>query len=348
MSKTENEPLVSIIILNYNAGELLLNCVESVLKTRYNNFEVILVDNDSKDNSHRKCKEKFEKIQLIENKENLGYCEGNNIGLRQAKGEFIVILNPDTIVDSDWLVHLIDAYNKFGSGLYQPKLVSNSSRDKFNSAGNMIQLFGFGYSRGKGDIDNGQFDKDETVGYASGACLFSSNKVLSELGFFDSFLFAYHDDLDLGWRAAMQGIKSYYIPRSIVYHEESFSFKWSAFKFYLLERNRHYCILTHYSHNTFFKLLPSLVIVEIITFIFYLSKGMIKEKIKAYYDIIKNQSKIKSKYLELQKNRTISDKEIIKNFHDEIFVPQEVSNSFANKAFNKIIRSLSLLSRRII
>lgn len=140
MSKTENEPLVSIIILNYNAGELLLNCVESVLKTRYNNFEVILVDNDSKDNSHRKCKEKFEKIQLIENKENLGYCEGNNIGLRQAKGEFIAILNPDTIVDSDWLVHLIDAYNKFGSGLYQPKLVSNSSRDKFNSAGNIIHL----------------------------------------------------------------------------------------------------------------------------------------------------------------------------------------------------------------
>ncbi len=268
--------------------------------------------------------------------------------MRQAKGEFIVILNPDTIVDSDWLSYLIEAYNKFGRGLYQPKLVSNSSRNKFNSAGNMIQIFGFGYSRGKGDIDQGQFDKEETVGYASGACLFSSHQVLSELGFFDSFLFAYHDDLDLGWRGAMQGIKSYYIPRSIVYHEESFSFKWSSFKFFLLERNRHYCLLTHYSHNTFFKLLPSIVIVEIITFIFYLSRGMLKAKIKAYGDIIKNRSKIQSKYSELQKNRNTSDKEIIKNFQDEIFVPKEVSNNFSNKLFNKLIRFLSLLSRRII
>ena len=66
------KPLVSIIILNYNAGELLINCVESVFQTKYSNFEVIVVDNISSDNSHKKCKEKFEKIQLIENSKNYG------------------------------------------------------------------------------------------------------------------------------------------------------------------------------------------------------------------------------------------------------------------------------------
>ena len=94
----KNEPLVSIIVLNYNAGELLIECVESIFNSNYNNLEVIVVDNISKDNSHIECKEKFQKIKFIENKENLGYCEGNNVGIREAIGEFLVILNPDVIV----------------------------------------------------------------------------------------------------------------------------------------------------------------------------------------------------------------------------------------------------------
>ena len=96
-----SQPLVSIIILNYNAGQLLFDCCESILKTNYNKFEIIVVDNASVDESHRKCKEKFEEIRLIENEKNLGYCEGNNIGIKNAKGDMIVILNPDTIVEPD-------------------------------------------------------------------------------------------------------------------------------------------------------------------------------------------------------------------------------------------------------
>ena len=120
-----SKPLISIIILNFNAGDLLLNCVNSVFKSTYTNFEVIIVDNVSKDNSHIRCKEKFEKIQLIENKENLGYCEGNNVGIRNAKGDFILILNPDTVVEPNWLEHLLNAYKSFGEGLYQPKHLFN-------------------------------------------------------------------------------------------------------------------------------------------------------------------------------------------------------------------------------
>ena len=87
-------------------------------------MEVIVVDNASKDQSHLKCKEKFNKIHLIENKENFGYCEGNNVGIRQAKGDFVVILNPDTIVSTNWLTELMSAYNIIGEGLYQPTVSS--------------------------------------------------------------------------------------------------------------------------------------------------------------------------------------------------------------------------------
>lgn len=349
MNTNENYPLVSIIILNYNAGQLLLDCVNSILNTNYPAYEIILVDNASKDSSHKKCKEKFPQINLIENTKNLGYCEGNNIGIRLAKGEFVVILNPDTLVDPNWLKELITAYKKNGEGLYQPKFLTTTDHNILMSTGNMIQLFGFGYSRGKGEQDKGTFDKLERIGYASGTCLFTATKIMQKLGMFDPFLFAYHDDLDLGWRAAMQNIPSYYVPSSIVYHPpEGFSFKWIPFKYYLLERNRQYCLLTHYARSTFYKMLPSLLLVEIAVFFFYWKKGMLKQKILASIDILKNTIQIKNKYKQIQSERKINDKEIIRSFQDELEVPKEIANKKSNNAFNIFIRELSKLARKTI
>ena len=343
----QNE-LVSIVILNYNSGNLLTECVESVLKTKYNNYEILVVDNNSKDESHKKCKDKFEDIKLIENSENLGYCEGNNVGLRQTKGKFIIILNPDTIVEPNWISELINGYKKFGEGLYQPKLLTIKDHKIIGSAGNMINIFGFGYSRGRGEEDRDQYNKDEQISYASGTCLFSSKKTLNKIGFLDPFLFAYHDDLELGWRAIQLGIYSYYIPKSIVYHAESFNFKWSSFKFYLLERNRHYCLLTHYSKSTLYRILPNLLLIEFAVVIFHIKKGMLKSKIKSYYNIIKNRKQIKTKYIEIQKNRLVDDKEVIKSFRDIIEMPKVISNTKENSFSNNIIRKLSKNARNKI
>ena len=103
-------PLVSIVILNYNAEKFLDECINSINQTEKINFEIILVDNASTDKSYRGYTQKFPEIKLIENKKNLGYCEGNNVGIRSAKGEFIVVLNPDTVVTPTWLYELINAY----------------------------------------------------------------------------------------------------------------------------------------------------------------------------------------------------------------------------------------------
>ena len=208
--------------MNYNAGDLLTKCVESILKSRYQNFEIIVVDNVSNDNSHKNCKERFPEIKLIENRENFGYCQGNNIGIENSIGEFIVILNPDTVVESTWLDELIDAYKKFGDGIYQPKILSMSDKNILQSTGNMIHLFGFGFSRDLGVIDEHKNDRLEQIGYAAGTCLFTSTKIMRSLESFDPFIFLYHDDLDFGWRAAQRGIKSYYVPKSIVYHVKSY------------------------------------------------------------------------------------------------------------------------------
>ena len=341
MVKSNLNHLVSIIILNYNAGNLLLNCVDSVFKSTYPNFEVLVVDNISTDNSHVICKEKFEKIRLIENKENLGYCEGNNVGIRNANGEFIVILNPDTTVEPNWLDHLMSAYNEFGEGLYQPKFFSLNEKLVLQSTGNMLHIFGFGFARDKGKIDDEKMESIEKINYASGTCLFTSKIVLDKIGLLDPFLFLYHDDLDLGWRAAHIGINSFYVPKSIIYHAESYSIKWSSKKFYWLERNRKYCLLTHYSKETYAKMRLSLFLVDLCVWLFYLSKGFLGAKIKAELDIFRNRKFIKIRYNQLEKIKIVSDKELIKKFPDEIFVPKNVSEPIFNQLFNSILSALS-------
>ena len=341
-------PLVSVIVLNYNAGELLLNCIESIKKSAYKNLEIIVVDNISTDKSQEICKEKYPDIKLIQNNENFGYCEGNNIGIREAKGDYIIILNPDTIVESNWIEELISAYNAFGEGLYQPKILSLDKTEILQSTGNMLHIFGFGFAKDKGKNDNLVETDIEKIGYASGTCLFTSKKVLDKIGLLDSFLFLYHDDLDLGWRAAQLGINSFYVPNSIIYHAESYALKWSAKKFYWLERNRKYCLLTHYSKKTYTKMLPTLLLVDFFVWFFYLSKGFVGAKIKADLDISRNKKSIEKKYQELESKKIVPDEELVKKFPDEIFVPVDVTEGSMNRRFNSILSRLSKRAKKSI
>lgn len=343
------KPLISIIILNYNAGDLLLDCVDSITKSHYDNFEIILVDNLSKDNSHKKCKEVFPFVKLIENVENLGYCEGNNVGIRSANGQFIVVLNPDTIVDSLWLDELVKAYVENGDGIYQPKFLAITDHSMLLSTGNMIQIFGFGYSRSKGDTDKKQYEKLEKIDYASGTCLFTSKEILQQTGLFDPFLFAFHDDLELCWRAKLNKIDSFYVPKSIVYHPiEGSSFKWSPLKFKLMERNRKFCLLTLYDRSTFYKMLPVLLLVDVAVFFFYMNKGLVKMKINADVEILRNLKLINNKYAQNQKIRKVSDHELIYQFKNEIIVPDWVLNNKINRFFNNFLIFISKITKIVL
>ena len=343
-----SRPLVSIIILNYNADQLLLDCVESIMKTNYDNFEIIVVDNASVDGSHIKCKEKFEKIRLIENEKNLGYCGGNNVGIKNAKGDFIVILNPDTTVEPNWLSELLSVYNKYGEALYQPKHLSLNDKSVFMSAGNMMNVFGFGYAREKGKKDINQYNTVEQIGYASGTCLFAPSSVFKKVGLLDPFIFLYHDDLDLGWRAAQLGIKSYYVPSSVIYHAESYILGWNSEKFFWLERNRKYCLQTHYSKDTYSKIRPTLMLVDILVWLFYLSKGFLGAKIRAELDLRKNRKKILERYEHLEHLKKISDKDLVMDLPDVIHIPLNVTGKNTNGAFNKLLVRLSQRAKKAI
>ena len=334
-------PLVSIIILNFNAGKLLLNCIESLTKLAYQNIELIIVDNVSTDNSQNQCKEKFPQVKLIQNEKNSGYCGGNNVGIKNANGEFIIILNPDTIVESNLIDKLLGAYNIHGEGLYQPKILSLEDKTILQSTGNMIHVFGFGFARDKGNQDNNEIKETTKIGYAAGTCLFALKETFLKLKLFDEFLFLYHDDLDIGWRASQKEINSYIVPQTTIYHAESYSLKWSKKKFFWLERNRRYCLMTHYSPDTLKIIRKELWITELLIWAVYFSKGYLTAKIKAELELRKNKKFIIKKQIEIENEKRISDVELIKTFPDRIEIPKFVSNNFQSQWFLNIIENLS-------
>ncbi len=342
-----NDTLVSIIILNYNGGKHLIDCIDSVSNTEGCKFEIILIDNNSSDNSHILCKEKFPQITLIQNKENLG-MSARNTGIKAAKGDYVVFLDSDTQVKSDWLKIFIDSYKTHGDGLYQPKLLEKERHEIINSAGNMINVFGLAYSRGKGEIDSGQYDKFETVSYTAGACTFTSNSIMAKIGDIDEIFFAYHDDVDYGWRAQSLDIKSFYEPRVVVYHYGSPTIQWSPFKFLLLERNRWICLLTLYSRWTTVKIFPFLVVVEIGMLGFFLKKKMGITKLRSLYSLIRLSSKIEHRHKMMMEKRKISDKEVVKRFVDNFWLPLNTTDKHLAIQVNSFVSLLASWTRRLI
>jgi len=342
-----NEQLVSIIILNFNGGIHVKECVESIFKTKNCNFEIILIDNNSTDNSHIICKEMFPHIILIRNNVNMG-MSARNIGLDIAKGKFIVFLDSDTLVTPEWLDLLIESYNKNGPALYQPKILRKEERNKIDSAGNMINIFGLAYACGKGELDSGQYDQFKIISYSAGGCVFTSREIIQKIGKIDEIFFAYHDDVDYGWRALLLGIPSYYEPKAVIYHLSSPTLQWSKKKFFLLERNRWICLLSLYSRNTLIKIFPLLLLTEIGIYFYFLRKGMILTKIKSSFSVIKLLPQIKKRSYELSNKRIVNDKNIIKNFVDDLFFPTYTIDKHTINLENTFIIQLNKLARKII
>lgn len=332
--------LISIIILNYNGEKFLENCLESIFRETKQDYEVIVVDNDSPDKSGEKFSEKYQNCNFILNKKNVGVSEGLNIGIRSANGEFIVLLNNDLIVAPKWLDYLFEAYQKKGSGLYQPKFLKMKDRNIIDSAGNLINIFGFGFSREKGKRDLLQYNEIEEIGFAAGTCLFCSKEIFDKVGLFDEKLFAYNEDLDLGWRARLQNYRSFYVPKSIVHHHGSAQWKWSGEKFYLLERNRWIVLLSNYSVKTILKLLPSLLIIEVVLIVFFAKKRMLLKKLQSYGGIIKLTSHIRKRRKTIRTKEIINDNKLFRSFCCTIETPLEVSESESIDKFNKLLKIL--------
>src|SRR3989344_3998781 len=194
---------VSIIIVNWNAKEDLKECLDSFLKkVKYPNYEIILVDNASKDDSVNYVKKNFPKIKIVQSSSNLGFAGGNNLGFLKSKGKYVLFLNNDTITTSDFLTPMVKFLEERSDvGIVQPKILFHRPgtilHHKVNSLGSFLLKSGFLYH-----LDYGKSDRNiKTTAYeiftAYGACFLARKKIIEKVGLFDTSYFAYFEETDL-------------------------------------------------------------------------------------------------------------------------------------------------------
>ena len=219
-------PKVSIVILNYNTRHFLEKFLPMVLATNYENFEVVVADNASNDDSVDFVKTNYPLVTLITLSENYGFAGGYNKALAKVKADYFVLLNSDVEVTKDWLKPLvIMAESETSIAAIQPKLLDYNDKTKFEYAGGsggFIDKFGYPFCRGRWfnylETDIGQYNDNREIFWATGACFLIRSRHWNEMGGLDEDFFAHMEEIDLCWRLKNAGFKIMVCPQSEVYH----------------------------------------------------------------------------------------------------------------------------------
>lgn len=212
----------SVIILAWNGMSYLEACLNAVLGQEYPDFEVIVVDNASTDGSADFIAAQYPQVRLIRNERNLGFAAGNNVGLRAATGDVLVLLNQDTEVQSGWLAALVAELQTAGVGIAGGKAYYPDGR--IQHAGGYLNERGEGSHFGVRQEDHGQFDEGRDVDYVTGAALAITRTAFQAVGELDEvFAPVYYEDVDWCYRARQAGFRVLYVPQATLVHKEASS-----------------------------------------------------------------------------------------------------------------------------
>lgn len=221
---------VYIIVLNWNGKDDTLECLKSLEKINYRNYKIVVVDNSSEDDSVSEIRRQFSNVKIIENKENLGFSGGNNVGIKYAinnGAHYVLLINNDTTVEKDFLNELVgigesdEKIGVLGSKIY---FYSEPSRIWF-AGGKVNWLKNKGTHIGLDQIDSGQYDKIKEMDYLTGCCLLIKREVIEKIGVLSEDYFLYYEDTDFSLRAKNADYKIVYVPKSKIYHKISRSTK---------------------------------------------------------------------------------------------------------------------------
>jgi GT2 family glycosyltransferase len=240
-------PLVSAVVLNWNGEAFIEECLDSLAAQTYPCLEVIVVDNGSTDGSRAWLRSAWQgrRGRLIELPANLGFAEGNNVGIRAARGAYVVLLNNDAVADARWVESLVGAAEADAAvGMCASRVLVRGRESLLDSAGLLLSRDGIGRGRGRLEPDGPAYAREEEALLPSGCAALYRTAMLEEVGLFDADFFAYCEDSDLGLRARLAGWRCRYVPAAVVVHRYSGSTSaYSPFKAFQVERNRIWVML---------------------------------------------------------------------------------------------------------
>jgi GT2 family glycosyltransferase len=217
----KEKPAISVIVLTWNGAAYIEDCLTALLAQEYPQFEAIVVDNGSSDGTPELVSTEFPDVELIRNGRNLGFSAGNNIGLRAASGEVLVLLNQDTRVHAGWLTALALAFEEPGVGIVGCKLLYPDGTIQ-HAGGYLHGPRGLTGHVGRYAAADGQFDQLADVDFVTGAALAINRGSLAQIGPLDEgFRPAYYEDIDWCYRARSASYRVLYQPQAVVTHHES-------------------------------------------------------------------------------------------------------------------------------
>jgi len=286
--------MVSIIIPHYNGEDLLYNCIDSIYKNiSIKDFELIVVDNASTDNSINRIKSSFESVKIISSNSNLGYSGGCNLGATHASGKYLLFLNNDTEHSSEWiekLVHFLDSNSNIAA--VQPKILNIYNKKLFDYAGGtggFIDKFCFPFVQGRIfdtlEEDHGQYNNPSKIFWASGAAIMIRSNVFKELEGFDKIYFSYMEEIDFCWRVQSLGHEVWSFPSSYIYHHGPYkNFRKSSINSYYLNHRNSWILFLKNSYNFNYGL--SIVLKLLLDWI-ALAYSLLRLNLKQHLGIIK-------------------------------------------------------------
>ncbi len=273
---------VSIIIPHAKGKEILRHCLGSLTNTNYLFYEILLVDNGSTDGSREMVQDEFPWVRIVETETNLGFAGGCNLGIRASQSPYVVLLNNDTEVTPNWLSLLVDAADTDATvGAVQPKVLSFQNRQRFDysgGAGGEIDLFGYPFVWGRlfdhMEIDNGQYDHQRQVFWATGAVSLIRRSALDRVGLLEPSFFAHMEEIDLNWRLQWAGYHVVTVPSAVVFHQSGASLGQHQFqKMVLNHRNSLVMVLRNHTTSTLLWVFPIRLLLELITIVVALGRG---------------------------------------------------------------------------
>lgn len=331
---------ITVIIPHFNGVDILKDCLHSLYKNIFLDFETVLIDNGSMDGSPNFVRENFSQVMVIENEKNLGYAGACNQGMLLSKSEFILLLNNDTVMPENFLMEMLNAINDDPNiAMVQPKIKSIQDKEYFDysgAAGGEMDIFGYPFARGRifdfVEKDKGQYDNTENrVFWTSGCAILIRKSVIDKIGLLDDDFFAHQEEIDLNWRAQLAGYRNVVTCKTYILHYSGYTLKSdNSRKMYLNHRNNLILMIKNYSFSSLIVLFPIRLILEGLAFFVYLFQDGAKRSLaiaKSINYLFFHSFFIWKKRKVIQKLRTISDREIKKN----MFPGSIVLNHFIRK-----------------